>query len=227
MGLENGNQLPTPQPRRQSFGEWLRHDWLPSLTIPVLVQSSGFFLASIAGIGFVIVVVKLAIGGRNPPTVDDLFWLTLISNNSDVISIFIVSILCSLFALRLFSKAGALTSPVIRDSDREFLVPLIESGNKHAIGEYIRLASLSGFSGTFQYLGFTGLPLATVILTLILLGTALIVKDTGLGNGVFDMAKLTLGAFLGSFVQRNLEQEKLIRGESQSGTRPERHSERS
>jgi hypothetical protein len=57
----------------------------------------------------------------------------------------------------------------------------------------------SGATGTFTKIGLTGLPLATILLT-IFLGVA------GLVNAqFFDLAKLTLGAFLGSFVQRQSE----------------------
>src|SRR4051794_27472114 len=52
----------------------------------------------------------------------------------------------------------------------------------------------------FTKLGLTGLPLATISLTIIfsLLATA--------NPGTFlDLAKLTLGAFIGSYVQRNVE----------------------
>lgn len=128
-----------------------------------------------------------------------------------VIVIIFIGIACAFFSLRLFSKAGSLTSSVIRAEDRHLLEPLISEPKKEAISEYIRLASLSGFSGTFTKLGFTGLPLATVVLTLILLSISLCPFDEDLRKGVFDMAKLTLGAFLGSFVQRNIEQERLTR----------------
>jgi hypothetical protein len=136
----------------------------------------------------------------------------VIRPNFNTFAIVAIGIICALFSLRLFGKAGSLTSQVIRNEDRELLVPLIKAPNIEAISQYIRLASLSGFAGTFTYLGFTGLPLATVILTLILLGTAIGVNDDDMQKSIFDMAKLTLGAFLGSFVQRNIEQEKLVAG---------------
>jgi hypothetical protein len=80
------------------------------------------------------------------------------------------------------------------------------------------LAALSGFSGAFTKLGFTGLPLITVSLTLVLLAISVSLKDGDLQKSVFDMAKLTLGAFLGSFVQRNIEQEKLVGRALPNGT---------
>lgn len=139
------------------------------------------------------------------------FWHDLVLPYFGVIMVVFIGIACAFFAIRLFSKAGSLTSSVIRPEDRRLLEPLISEPKKEAISEYIRLASLTGFSGTFTKLGFTGLPLATVVLTLILLGISLSPVDDDLRKGVFDMAKLTLGAFLGSFVQRNIEQERLTR----------------
>jgi len=183
-------------------------------TIQTLIQSAGFVFAIVAAIGFYYAVIRIIGSSGKAIRVDrtespELFWQHLIADNIEIVSIIIVAILSVMFALRLFSKAGSLTSEVIRERDRKLLEPLISAANKEAINEYIRLASLSGFAGTFQYLGFTGLPLATVVLTLVLLFTALWVDDDDLRRGMFDMAKLTLGAFLGSFVQRNVEQERL------------------
>ena len=97
------------------------------------------------------------------------FWREVFSPNFNTITIVAIGLVCALLGIRLFSKAGSLTSQVIRAEDRKLLEPLISQANKEAIGEYIRLASLSGFVGTFTKLGFTGLPLVSVALTLILL----------------------------------------------------------
>ncbi|MEA2882983.1 MAG: hypothetical protein QOH32_2239 [Bradyrhizobium sp.] len=175
-----------------------------------IVQAGGLIFVGVSAIAFIYAVVTI-IRSTAVRRVDpgEYFWQSLISANIDLVAPIIIAVLSALIAIRLFSKAGSLTSQVVRESDKEYLWPLITAANKDAINEYIRLASLSGFTGTFQYLGFTGLPLATVGLTLILLVIALWVDDDELRKGVFDMAKLTLGAFLGSFVQRNLETEKL------------------
>jgi hypothetical protein len=145
------------------------------------------------------------------------FWRDLIQPNFNVFAIVGIGLLCAFFSVSLFSKAGSITAQVIPPQDRHLLEPLIKGPNKDAIGEYIRLASLSGFSGTFTKLGFTGLPLATVALTLIFLGVSIFVSDAELKKSVFDMAKLTLGAFIGSFVQRNIEQERLVSGVGSGG----------
>ena len=72
----------------------------------------------------------------------------------------------------------------------------------------MRLSSLSGFTGTFTKLGLTGLPLATVALTLIFAALALLPVGLEGQKSFFDLTKLTLGAFIGSFVQRQVEQRR-------------------
>jgi hypothetical protein len=59
---------------------------------------------------------------------------------------------------------------------------------------------LATFTGSFTQLGLTGLPLATIGLTLFFSFLALVHPD-----GFLDLTKLTLGAFIGSFVQRQVE----------------------
>jgi hypothetical protein len=108
----------------------------------------------------------------------------------------VAAIVCTFVGMRLLKSSGAVTTQVIAPQDYPVLGPAIAAGNENAITQFIRLSSLSGVTGTFTKVGLTGLPLATIALTL-LLGFA------GLYNAqFFDLAKLTLGAFLGSFVQR-------------------------
>jgi len=80
--------------------------------------------------------------------------------------------------------------------------------HRAAVDQYVRLCSLSGFTGTFTKLGLTGLPLTTVALTLIFAGLALLPTDPESQKSFFDLTKLTLGAFIGSFVQRQVEQRR-------------------
>ena len=63
------------------------------------------------------------------------------------------------------------------------------------IDQYVRLSSLAKFTGTFTQLGLTGLPLATIALTLFFALLSIFKPD------FLDLTKLTLGAFIGSFVQ--------------------------
>jgi len=69
-------------------------------------------------------------------------------------------------------------------------------------------SSLSGFTGTFTKLGLTGLPLTTVGLTLLFALFALLPLGAESQKSFFDLTKLTLGAFIGSFVQRQVEQRR-------------------
>ena len=94
---------------------------------------------------------------------------------------------------------------VIPPADRALLEQLIRDGNDKGIDQYVRLSSLSGTTGTATKLGLTGLPLATVGLTVFFAVIAIFKVE-----GFLDLAKLTLGAFIGSFVQRNVTAEKII-----------------
>lgn len=109
------------------------------------------------------------------------------------------AIFCTSVGIKLLRSGGAVTTSVISPQDYPILGPAIASGNEQAITQWIRINSLSGLTGTFTKMGISGLPLATIVLTLLL-------ALAGLANNqFFDLAKLTLGAFLGSFVQRQAE----------------------
>jgi len=102
-------------------------------------------------------------------------------------------------------------------------MPLIEEavirGNAEPIDQYLRLRSLTGVAGNFTKLQVTGLPLTTVFLTLVFSAIALIpFREAGLAGQFLDLAKLTLGAFIGSFVQGRVEQRKLQRLEPTAKT---------
>jgi hypothetical protein len=106
------------------------------------------------------------------------------------------ALICSSVGIRLLRAVGITAAQVISAQDYPILAPAISAGNEQAITQYIRLSSLSGVTGTFTKVGLSGLPLATIALTIFL-------SLAGLVNSqYFDLAKLTLGAFLGSFVQR-------------------------
>jgi hypothetical protein len=79
-------------------------------------------------------------------------------------------------------------------------------GKAEPVDQYVRLRSLSGMSGTFTKLGVTGLPLVTVFLTLLFSLVSLL--PIARAENFLDLAKLTLGAFIGSFVQRQVEQRR-------------------
>lgn len=114
----------------------------------------------------------------------------------------ISAFICTRVGVRLLRSSGAVTTPVIAPQDYPVLGAAIAQANADAITQYIRLSSLTGITGTFTKVGMTGLPLATIFLTVFL-------ALAGLVNAqFFDLAKLTLGAFLGSFVQRQSDLQK-------------------
>ncbi len=118
----------------------------------------------------------------------------------------ISTIAASVLALvggRFLGVVGKAAPNIIPSDDRALLEPLVRDANKDAIAQYVILSSLSGFTGTFQKVGFSGLPLATVGLTLLFCALSFLKPE------FMEFAKLTLGAFIGSFVQRGIEGGKL------------------
>jgi len=201
-----------------------------SSTNPTKLAGAGKVMGSVGVLFSVIaagtigyVLYSLVTGGAKTSAsanTDFNVWRDVVAANFTLITMVVIGFFFASFAANLLSKAGLLkaSGQVIRQEDGPHLWPLVEAANKDAITEYIRLAALSGFSGAFTRIGFTGLPLVTVALTLILLAVAVALSDSDMQKSVFDMAKLTLGAFLGSFVQRNIEQEKLAGRVSPNGT---------
>lgn len=113
--------------------------------------------------------------------------------------IFLAGIVCTVVGTRLLKAAGIVTQRVIPAQDYDLLSNAIREGNDKAVSEYIRLSSLSGMTGTFTRVGLTGLPLATILLTLFLAVLGVLEQK------FFDLAQLTLGAFIGSYVQKRQE----------------------
>jgi hypothetical protein len=122
--------------------------------------------------------------------------------------LFITTIVSGYIGYKLVVAAGASPENPIPPNDYALLAPLIQEGKAESIDQYVRLSSLSGFTGTFTKLGLTGLPLTTVALTLIFAMLALLPIGAEGQKSFFDLTKLTLGAFIGSFVQRQVEQRR-------------------
>ena len=131
------------------------------------------------------------------------FWI--LGNFNKSITLLIASLLAGIFGIFFLRVAKASLAHIIPPEDREMLNDLIKNEKAEGVNLYVRLSSLRGFSGTFSHLGITGLPLATIALTLIFSVLAIWTSDKNTLNGSFlDLAKLTLGAFIGSFVQRQI-----------------------
>lgn len=120
--------------------------------------------------------------------------------------LFITTIVSGYVGYKLVVASGANPESPIPPNNYALLAPLIRDGKSQSIDQYVRLSSLRGFTGTFTKLGLTGLPLTTVTLTLIFAILALLPLDPESQRSFFDLTKLTLGAFIGSFVQRQVEQ---------------------
>lgn len=194
-GSNPGYNIPIPGKRES---EILRAAQLP------------FAIAAMAVVAiFIIYVLRLyfRVSVEIPPDASPVSVLLLV--NSLYILLAFVAVVASIIGYRLVAASGATTSIVIPPHDYELLAPLVSEGKSDAIDQYVRLSSLAKFTGTFTQLGLTGLPLATIFLTLFFSLLTIFLPDSFL-----DLAKLTLGAFIGSFVQRQVErrQESIASG---------------
>lgn len=115
--------------------------------------------------------------------------------------LFASAIVSAILGYGLLSAAGAAGREVIPRQDYKLLSMLVAEEKEKGIELYVRLNSLSGPTGFFTKIGITGLPLATIALTLIF--SFLGISNTAVPK-LFDFANLTLGAFLGSYVQRQV-----------------------
>ena len=73
--------------------------------------------------------------------------------------LFITTIISGYIGYKLVVASGASPENPIPPNDYALLAPLIREGKAESIHQYVRLSSLSGFTGTFTKLGLTGLPL--------------------------------------------------------------------
>lgn len=119
--------------------------------------------------------------------------------------LFVAALTLAFFGTRLLSSASNAGRQVIPDTNKELIEGMLKERNDEGISGYIRLASLTGVTGTFTKLGITGMPLATISLTVLFVFLALAYPttvDEKTHTALLDLTKLTLGAFIGSFVQR-------------------------
>jgi hypothetical protein len=166
-----------------------------SLVSSLINQISKLPTIVMAGTGFLILYLAVLFGRDDP-----------------FIFLVLVGIALYLFAISAKMYFANFRAPdVIPERDREFLVDIIKANGKDGIDTYIKLSSLYGFTGNITKLGLSGLPLLTVALTVFFTSLAVLLVSLGLAagnenivNGIMDLAKLTLGAFIGSFVQRSV-----------------------
>ena len=115
-------------------------------------------------------------------------------------------------AYLILRVAGSLNKQIIPHQDYEILSQALLHDKDRTIDNYIKLSSLTGLMGRFTQLGLSGLPLATILITVLFALLAIWVFDPTLSAGFFDLAKLTLGAFLGSYVQRQVQPQQSSSG---------------
>jgi hypothetical protein len=165
----------------------------------VLFLLLGYILYRVSEVGFPFII---GVEDRpEGPTGSDIynFYGKILTVFMAPVLVAISALICTIIGIRLLRAAGAVSQQVIPPQDFALLAPAVRDGNEKAISEYIRLSSLSGITGTFTKVGLTGLPLATIILTITL-------SILGVFNAkFFDLAQLTLGAFIGSYVQKRSE----------------------
>ena len=115
-----------------------------------------------------------------------------------------IGIFAALLGVKLIRVGGTSPSdplPVVNPKEWQILSQAIHTENRDPIGEYIRLSSLTGATGFFRKLDLSGLPLATIALTLFFAVGSLFKAG---GQNFFELTQLALGAFIGSFVQKQV-----------------------
>jgi hypothetical protein len=169
-----------------------------------LFNASRFpFIISVFSIGAIILIFLYQQTGDQffgPVNKDDSQVMRFLMFQGAYIPPFFIGIFSVYIGYRLLSASGATKSVVIPPEDYALLAPLVSEGKTESIDQYVRLSSLAKFTGTFTQLGLTGLPLATIFLTIFFSVLTIFLPDSFL-----DLSKLTLGAFIGSFVQRQVE----------------------
>jgi hypothetical protein len=167
---------------------------------------SGLFLVllSLCGLWMVINYIDVPTPGEKPGILLSILLLFVVG-------------LIAYFGCRIVLKDAYIPAPTIAERDRSLLEPLISEGNQKAIDEYVRLASLTGVTGSATKLGLTGLPLVTVALTMIFAALAIYRPDLEF----MDLTKLTLGAFIGSFVQRSNSNQAVLEAKVQALAPPQ------
>jgi hypothetical protein len=114
-----------------------------------------------------------------------------------------IGVFAALLGVKLVRAGGTSPSdplPVVNPKEWRMLGAAITANRDDPIGEYIRLSSLTGATGFFRKLDLSGLPLATIGLTLFFAIASLFPT----AQHFEELTQLALGAFIGSFVQKQV-----------------------
>ena len=166
-----------------------------------------FFIVAIGSLGAIVAVIVQSLMGA-PRT-----------SFVGVQTVIFVAVLAACFGFVLM-RAGRNMEPsstgnALPDDARRLLGSVIEH-SIDPIGDWTRLVGLTGGTGVFRKLELSGMPLATILMTILfcILGLVAPILPDLLTRApplpfdeaakiFLDMAKLTLGAFIGSFVTKS------------------------
>jgi hypothetical protein len=118
-----------------------------------------------------------------------------------------VGVFAALLGVKLIRAGGVSASdplPVVNPKEWAVLSAAVNNRDD-PVGEYIRLSSLTGATGFFRKLDLAGLPLATIALTIFFAFLEVFFPD----RKFIELTQLTLGAFIGSFVQKQVTTQNL------------------
>lgn len=146
-------------------------------------------------------------------------WFDLVQREASTISLLIIAMVAALLGKGLLTSSRLADARTIPYEDLPLIRQAVIEGKTEPIDQYVRLRALSGMSGNFTKLGVTGLPLTTVFLTLVFAFISLLPIQGSSVSAFLDLAKLTLGAFIGSFVQGRVEQRRQSDAQSPQGSR--------
>jgi len=143
----------------------------------------------------------------------DYYTISIINLIVGVLVSYLPLVISIWVGLKFAARANALMraafyeqTSVVPQKDFDLVQAAIQKGDPGPITEYIRLVSLTGGAGIFQKIGLTGLPLVTLGLVIFFaVGVLFCDSGTETFKAFLDFTKLTLGAFIGSFVQRQVE----------------------
>ena len=172
--------------------------------ITVVIGYLMLFVSAVCVSSIPIIIWFTDTNAIRPLAEDEAVFTWLMFNFYRPIFILLAAATSGIIGTSMVRLARASVTEVIPDKDRKLLEPLIAEGKSDAVNLYTELSSLKGITGFFTHLGITGLPLATIAITLVFTFLAVWNTDAegNLNEGLLDLTKLTLGAFIGSFVQR-------------------------
>ena len=172
----------------------------------LMVSGYAFVLVSVCCfIAIAYLKLQQSLGGTVLP--HSQTWIAVAEQENGTISLLIIAVIAAMLGKGLLQAEQMDCATTIPYPDLELVRQAVIEGKPDPIDQYVRLRALSGMSGNFTKLGVTGLPLTTVVLTLIFSVISLL-SVNGTAAAFLDLAKLTLGAFIGSFVQGRVDQRR-------------------